>query len=56
MSSKIPNNALDVDESDSTHTKRMELETQLEAFGESKIRSNNVTHGDYPCHCVAPSV
>ena len=47
------NNAQAVGENDSIHTKLAEFETLLETSGERNLRSINLTHGDYPCHCVA---
>ena len=34
----------------------MEFEPLLEASGEGNLRSINLTHGGYPCHCLAQNV
>ena len=45
-----------MDENDSIQSKMMEFEPLLEASGERNLRSINLTHGYYPCHCVAQTV
>ena len=50
---KVIDNVPAVDGNDSTHTKMMDFEFLLEASGEHNVRSINLTHGDYPCHCLA---
>ena len=44
------------EENDITHEKMMELEPLLEASGERNLRSVEITHGEYPCHCLAQTV
>ena len=55
-SKNVLNDAPALDKIDSIHTIMMEFKTLLEASGERNLRSNNFTHGDYPCHCVAQNV
>ena len=45
-----------LEENDVTHENTMELEPLLEASGERKLRSINLTHGEGPCHCLAQTV
>ena len=45
-----------VDENDVTQSKVMKFEPLLEASGERNTRSINLTHGGYPCHCLAQTV
>ena len=55
-SGKTLNTAQAVDENDLRHAKMMEIEPLLEASVERNLRSINLTHGDYPCHCLAQMV
>ena len=41
------------EEDDTTHEKMMILEPLLEASGERNLRSLDITHGEWPCHCLA---
>ena len=50
---KVIDNVPAVDGNDSTHTKMMDFEPLLETSAERNLRSINLTHGDYPCHCLA---
>ena len=34
----------------------LEFEPLLEASGERNLRSINLTHGEYPCHCLAQTL
>ena len=34
----------------------MEFEPLLETSGEFNLRSINLTHGEYPCHCLAQTM
>ena len=52
-SDKLLINASIVLENDSSNSKKMEFEPLLEALGECNLRSNKLTHGVYPCHCLA---
>ena len=45
-----------MEENDTMHEKMMELEPLLEASGERNLRSIEITHGEYPCHCLAQTV
>ena len=45
--------APNIEENDTMHEKMMELEPLLEASGERKLRSIEITHGECPCHCLA---
>ena len=56
MIGKETNNAQSVDENDVTHSKMTEFEPLLEASVERNLRSINLTHGEYPCHCLAQTV
>ena len=42
------------EEDDVVHEKMMDLEPLLEASGERNLRSIEITHGECPCHCLAP--
>ena len=53
---KTLNNAQVKDENDLTHAEMMEFEPLLEASGERNLRSINLKHGDYPCHCLTHMV
>ena len=53
---KVLNNVPAVDENYSIYTEMMEFEPLLEVSGERNLRSINLTHGDYLCHCVARTV
>ena len=53
---KATSNTQAVDETDVTHTKMMEFQPLLEASGERKLRSINLTHGEFPWHCLAQTV
>ena len=48
--------ARNVEENDTIHEKMMEHEPLLEASGERNLRSIEITHGEYPCHCLAQTV
>ena len=48
--------APNVEENDTIHEKLMELEPLLEASGERNLRSIEITHGEFPCHCLAQTV
>ena len=48
---KVLTNAPDEDKNDYIHTKLMKFETLLKASGERNLRSINLTHGGYRCHC-----
>ena len=50
---KPMNSAPAQEENDTTHEKIIELEFLLEASGERNLRSIDITHGEYPCHCLA---
>ena len=56
MSGKHVGGAPNSEEVDMIHEKMMELELLLEASGERNLRSIDLTHGDYPCHCLAQTV
>ena len=45
-----------VDENDVTHAEMMEFEPLIDASGVRNHRSINLTHGEYPCHCLAQTV
>ena len=53
---KATSNTQAVDENGATQAKMMEFEPLLEASGERNLRSINLTHGEYPCHCLAQTV
>ena len=53
---KATSNTQAVDKTDVTHTKMMEFQPLLEASGERKLRSINLTHGEFPWHCLAQTV
>ena len=53
---KATSNTQAVDENDVTPANMMEFEPLLEASGERNLRSINLTHGEYPCHCLAQVV
>ena len=53
---KAMNSAPAMDENYQTHEKMMEFEPLLEASGERNLRSNNLTHGECSCHCLAQKV
>ena len=55
-SGRVLNNIPAVDESNSTHSKVMQFEPLLEASGERNLRSINLAHGYYPCHCLVQTV
>ena len=44
------------EEDDVMHEKMMELEPLLEASGERNLRGIEITHGEYPCQCLAQIV
>ena len=44
------------EDNDMTHEKMMELEPLLEASGERNLRNIEITHGEWPCHCLAQTV
>ena len=52
-----PMNSVPVqEENDMTHEKMLKLEPLLEASGERNLRSIEITHGEFPCHCLAQTV
>ena len=53
---KAMNSAPTMEENDVTHEKMMEFEPLLEPAGERNLRSINLTHGEFPCHCLAQTV
>ena len=56
ITGKPMNSAPAQDENDTTHEKMMELESLLEASGERNLRSIDITHREFPCHCLAQTV
>ena len=44
------------EEDDVVHEKMMKLEPLLEASAERNLRSIEITHGEFPCHCLAQTV
>ena len=54
--SKTINNTQAVEENYVTHAMMMEFEPLLEVSGERNLGSINLTHGEYPCHCLAQTV
>ena len=48
--------APNMEENDTIHEKMMELEPLLEASGERNLRSFEITHGEFPCHCLEQTV
>ena len=50
------NCAPNVEENVAMHEKNMELEPLLEAWGESNLRSIDITHGECTYHCLAQTV
>ena len=53
---KATSNTQALDEIGVTQAKMMVFEPLLEASGERNLRSINLTHGEYPCHCLAQKV
>ena len=53
---KATNNTQAVDENDMTHAKMVDFGPLLEASGDRNLRGINLTHGEYPCHCLAQTV
>ena len=56
MTGKVLNNAPVIYKIYSFHTKMMEFEPLLEASGECNLRSVNLSHREYSCHCLAQTV
>ena len=53
---KPMNSAPAQEETDMTNEKMMELEPLLEALAERNLRSIDITHGEFPCHCLAQTL
>ena len=53
---KPMNSAPNLEEHDARHQRMIELEPLLEASGERNLRSIDITHGEWPCHCLAQTV
>ena len=56
MIGKPMNSAPNLEENDALHEKMIELEPLLEALGERNFRSIDITHEEFPCHCLAQTV
>ena len=53
---KAINSAPAIEENDVTHEKMMKFEPLLEAEGKCNLWSNNLIHGECPCHCLGQTV
>ena len=53
---KAMNSAPAMGENYVMHEKMMEFEPLLEKSGELQFRSINLTHREFPCHCLAQTV
>ena len=52
-SGALPTKFPTIDEKDDVHRTIMEVEPLLEASGSRTRKKKLMTHGEYPCHCLA---